>query len=118
MQDETVKMQVPYPFPTLREALSADDGPPYLFFRAEEIGALRRKCRTGDAGLEYDKLRANVAEYVANKPPLSSPRRDQGRYGGSCFESWLERDQKKICLVTSAALAAVVEDDGDLVDTT
>jgi hypothetical protein len=106
----------PYPFPALREAIGGEEVHPYLFFRPDEIGALRAKCRTGDAGVEYDRLKADVAEYLEQKPSLASPRRDQSRYGGSCFDTWLQADQKKICLLTSAALVSVVEDNRDLVD--
>ena len=118
MSNETVKSKRQYPFPTMREAFSSELVHPFLFFRPEDIGALQAKCHTDDAGLEYDKLQADVANYLEHKPPLPSPRRDLSRYGGSCFESWLERDQKRICLVTNAALVAVIEDDQDLVDTT
>ena len=108
----------PYPFPSLKEAFPSDLAHPFLFFQPEEIEALRSKCRSGDAGREYDKLRAGVHEYLEHKPSLASPRRDLSTRGGPCFDSWLERDQKRICLLTNAALVALVENATDLVDAT
>ena len=118
MPNETGETHPEYPFPSVREAFPSEPAHPVLFFHPRDIGALRAKCRTGDAGLEYDKLRSSVADYLEHRPSLSSPRRDWSHQDGSHFHAWLEADQKKICLVTNAALAAVVEDDPDLVDAT
>jgi hypothetical protein len=111
-------MKTPYPFPSLKESFSTEQDHPFLFFHQQDIDALRRKCRTGDAGLEYDKIRASVAEYLEHKPSLAAPRGDLSRYGKPQFDAWIETDQKRICLLTNTALAAVVEDDGDLVEAT
>lgn len=113
-----MKANPPYPFLKLKDAFPDDSSHPYLFFHSEEIEGLRSKCRTGDAGIEYDRIRSGVEAYLEHLPSLAAPRSDLSRFGGSHFDTWLENDQKRICLLTNAALMAVVEDDSSLVDVT
>lgn len=116
MTHESTSSALPYPFSPVKEVFSPDQAHPFLFFRGDGLGALRAKCRKGDAGREYDRIRADVSEYLAHRSPLASPRRDLSRYGGEHFHTWIEANQRLICLVTNAALVAVVEDDQDLAD--
>ena len=51
MPNETGETHPEYPFPSVREAFPSEPAHPFLFFHPRDIGALRAKCRTGDAGL-------------------------------------------------------------------
>lgn len=113
-----MNQKTPYNFPPLRDAFSPGLDHPFLFFQKQDVDGLRMKCRTGDAGLEYDKIRESVAEHLEHKPSLAAPRGDLSRYGKPQFDAWIETDQKRICLLTNAALAAVVEEDPSLVEAT
>lgn len=99
-----------YPFPPLSACFPEEAAHPFLFFSADDLEALRRRCRAGDVAGEYVRIREGVEEAIQEGGVPPSPRRDLCRYGGE-FEVWIRADQRSKCLVSNAALVALVEDD-------
>ena len=110
-----MNQQNPYPFPSLTDCVDLDRRHPYLFLHVEHVEDLRRGCRDGSAGAEYEGIRDRVVRAINSGPFPQSPPRDECRHDGA-HQRWIAADQEALNRVANAALVALVEDDPDLAE--